>query len=66
MLKYMLSVLIDPAADFASLPKEEQEQSGADVDAVNDALVSLGSGCSQEDWARSSPPRLWTHAARRR
>ena len=42
MPKYMLSVLIDPAADFASLPKEEQEQSGADVDAVNDALAESG------------------------
>ena len=44
MSKYMLSVLIDPAADFTSLPKEEQEQSGADVDAVNDALVKSGKG----------------------
>ena len=42
MPKYMLSVLIDPAADFASLPKEEQEQSGADVDAFNDALAESG------------------------
>ena len=42
MPNYMLSVLIDPAADFASLPKEEQEQSGADVDAVNDALAESG------------------------
>jgi len=42
MPKYMLSVLIDPAADIASLPKEEQEQSGADVDAVNDALAESG------------------------
>ena len=42
MPNYMLSVLIDPAADLASLPKEEQEQSGADVDAVNDALAESG------------------------
>src|SRR5829696_2209140 len=42
MPRYMLSVLIDPAADFASLPKEEQEQSGADVDAVTDALAESG------------------------
>ena len=42
MPKYMLSVLIDPAVDFASLPKEELEQSGADVDAVNDALAESG------------------------
>ena len=44
MPKYMLSVPIDPAEDVASLPKEEQEQSGADVDAVNDALAESGSG----------------------
>ena len=42
MPKYMLSVLIEPAADFASLPKEEQEQSGARVDPVNVARGVCG------------------------
>src|SRR4029450_11288639 len=46
MPKYMLSVLIDPAADFASLPKEEQERAGADVDAANDALAESGKAVS--------------------
>lgn len=42
MPKYMLSVLNDPAVDFASLPEEELKQMGADVDAVNDALAESG------------------------
>jgi hypothetical protein len=42
MPQYMLSVLNDPALDFESLPKEEQEQVGADVDALNDAIRDTG------------------------
>ena len=42
MPQYMLSVLNDPDLDFESLPKSEQEQIGADVDAVNDAIRDAG------------------------
>ena len=42
MPKYMLSVLNDPAVDFASLPEEELKQIGADVDAFSDIVREAG------------------------
>ena len=42
MPKYMLSVLNDPAVDFASLPEEELKQIGADIDAFNDTVREAG------------------------
>src|SRR5688572_31829686 len=42
MPKYMLSVLNDPAVDFASLREEELKQMGADVDAFNDIVREAG------------------------
>ena len=42
MPKYMLSVLNDPAVDFASLVEEELKQMGADVDAFSDMVREAG------------------------